>query len=185
MTLGYIKTMARGQADLQLTELADLLISRGMCVGGVVQSNTTCGDNDLCDMDVRTLPDGPVFRISQSLGAGSRGCRLDPAALEQAVGCVTKALDDASGTDVQLLIVNKFGKHEADGRGFRPVIAEAMMSGIPVLTAVNPTNLDAFEAFAGGMATCLPSELPALLDWVTQVQNPEAAAMGTAATGQR
>lgn len=169
MALAYIRTMARGQADILLTELADRLIAKGLRVGGVVQSNTTCTENDLCDMDVRVMPDGPIFRISQSLGAGSRGCRLNPDALEQAVGHVSQSLSVAQDQLPQLLIVNKFGKHEAEGRGFRPLIAEAMMAGIPVVTAVNPTNLSAFQEFAEGMGICLPGQMPALLDWVAEL----------------
>lgn len=172
MALAYIRTMARGQADILLSDLADRLIAQGLRVGGVVQSNTTCNDNDLCDMDVQVMPDGPVFRISQSLGAGSRGCRLNPETLEQAVGHVTQSLNATQGQRPQLLIVNKFGKHEADGRGFRPLIADAMMAGVPVLTAVNPTNHPAFQDFAQGMATCLPGQLPALLHWVAQLDIP-------------
>ncbi len=168
MALAYVRTMGRGQADILLSEFADRLIGQGLRVGGVVQSNTTCTETDLCDMDVRVMPDGPVFRISQSLGAGSRGCRLNPEALEAAVGHVSQSLHAAQGQLPQVLIVNKFGKHEAEGRGFRPVIADAMMVGIPVLTAVNPTNLAAFQDFAEGMAICLPGQMAALLDWAAE-----------------
>jgi hypothetical protein len=80
-------------------------------------------------MDVRVLPNGPILRISQNLGSVSKGCRLDPAALEAAVGLVEARLDP----NVDLLIINKFGKHEADGRGFRTVIAAALDLEIPVL----------------------------------------------------
>jgi nucleoside-triphosphatase THEP1 len=170
--LAYIRTMGRGETDRLLTDLADRLIAQGLRLGGVVQSNTTCTDSQLCDMDVRVLPDGPLFRISQSLGAGSRGCRLDPAALEQAVGHVTQSLNTEVDRLPQLVIINKFGKHEADGRGFRPLIAEAMLAGVPVLTAVNATNQDAFQAFSGGMATCLPGQIDALLDWVGETCGP-------------
>ncbi|MBK0328540.1 DUF2478 domain-containing protein [Rhodobacteraceae bacterium F11138] len=165
MTLAYIRTEARGQTDLLLTELARDLAGAGVRLAGVVQSNTECAESDLCDMDVRVLPDGPVFRISQSLGAGARGCRLNPEALEQAVAHVSAALGDAGDGRPDLLIVNKFGKHEADGRGFRPLIAEALMAGIPILTAVNPTNEAAFLTFAEDMAECIPTRLSAAVDW--------------------
>ena len=59
--------------------------------------------------DVRVPPGDPVLRISQALGPSARGCRLDAAALEVAVGLVSTRL--AEGAD--LLILNKFGKHEA------------------------------------------------------------------------
>lgn len=166
MTLAYVRTKARGETDLLLSDLARRLAEKGVRLCGVVQSNTACSDTQLCDMDVRVLPDGPVFRISQSLGAGARGCRLDPAALEQAVAHVAQSLAGPSERRPALMIVNKFGKHEVDGRGFRPLIAEALMAGIPVLTAVNPTNEAAFLAFSEGLARCLPGQLPALLEWV-------------------
>ncbi|SFU08598.1 DUF2478 domain-containing protein [Sedimentitalea nanhaiensis] len=169
MALAYIRTQARGQTDLLLSELAVHLTRAGVPLGGVVQSNTQCSDSELCDMDVRVLPDGPVFRISQSLGAGSRGCRLNPAALEQAVAHVLSALDGTVGNRPDLLIINKFGKHEAAGRGFRPLIAEALMLDIPVLTAVNPTNEADFLAFAEGMAECLPTQLTSVRDWVSAI----------------
>merc|ERR1711969_292785 len=116
-------------------------------------------------MAVRVLPDGPVLRISQDLGPQARGCRLDPAALETAVGLVSASL--SSGAD--LLIVNKFGKHEAEGRGFRDVIAEAVAMDIPVLVGLNALNRPAFEDFAEGLATRLPPEPAALMAWVDDV----------------
>jgi hypothetical protein len=116
-------------------------------------------------MDVRVLPDGAVLRISQDLGPQARGCRLDPAALETAVGLVTVSL--SSGVD--LLIVNKFGKHEAGGRGFRDVIAEAVALDIPVLVGLSALNRPAFETFAEERAIQLPPEPAALMAWVSEV----------------
>lgn len=133
-----------------------------MRVVGAIQSDTTPRNGQRCDMDVRVIPDGPVIRISQSLGAGARGCRLDPAALENAVTEVAARLDDAA----DLLLINKFGKHEAEGRGFRSLIAEALEYSVPVLLAVNTLNLDAFLAFTGGMAKELPSDVTALEHWL-------------------
>ncbi len=114
------------------------------------------------------LPAGDTIRISQSLGPESRGCRLDPAALEQAVAQVTGALHATPLPE--LLIVNKFGKHEADGRGMRPVIGEAMALGIPVVSGVNKMNVEAFQEFAGGLAVAVQPNVEALLEWLADVQ---------------
>ena len=54
-----------------------------------------------------------------------------------------------------LLIINKFGKQEAAGRGFRDFIAAAMAEEIPVLIAVAPELVAAFTGFAGDYATPL------------------------------
>ena len=71
----------------------------------------------------------------------------------------------ARGADI--LIINKFGKHEADGRGFRPVIAEALSNGIPVLVGINALNFDAFQSFVGVEVAKLDTTKAALLDWVS------------------
>lgn len=168
MTLAYTMAPGRGDTDLILASLAADLAIRGIRCCGTVQINSERCDAGPCDMDVRVLPDGPVLRISQDLGPSARGCRLDPDALETAVGLVADRL--SSGAD--LLIVNKFGKHEADGRGFRDVIAEAMAMNLPVLVGLNALNRDAFESFADGLAVELPPEPAALMAWVSEATAP-------------
>ncbi len=162
MQIAYISASGPGAVDWLVLRAARRLATAGLRTCGIVQINTERPDSAVCDMDVQVLPDGPVLRISQRLGSGARGCRLDPATLEEAVGLVLTGL--TQGPDV--LIVNKFGKHEADGRGFRPVIAEALALNIPVLVGVSAANRDAFLAFAGDMSVALPQEDDALLGWL-------------------
>ena len=161
MKLGYVLARERGATDRLLARLAEACLARGLRLAGVVQTNTACSDSHLCDMDVQVLPDGPVFRISQSLGKEARGCRLDPAALEAAVGEVTKTLSPSP----DLLIVNKFGKHEAEGRGFRDIIGQCLIDGIPVIAGTNSLNLPAFQNFTDGLAEAVPPQDDALLAW--------------------
>jgi len=165
MKLAYTMAPGRGDTDLVLERLATDFAARGLRCCGTVQINSERIDSGPCDMDVRVLPDGAILRISQDLGPQARGCRLDPAALETAVGLVATGL--SSGAD--LLIVNKFGKHEAEGRGFRDVIAEAVAMDIPVLVGINALNRSAFESFAEGLAIQLPPERAALMAWVEGV----------------
>ena len=68
------------------------------------------------------------------------------------------------GADV--LIVNKFGKHEAEGRGFRDVIAEALARDMPVLVGTNGLNRPAFDAFAGGLAVELAPAAAEIDAWI-------------------
>jgi nucleoside-triphosphatase THEP1 len=165
MRLAYTMAQGCGDTDLVLERLASDLAARGLRCCGTVQINSARADAGPCDMDVRVLPNGATLRISQDLGPQARGCRLDPAALETAVGLVATGL--SSGAD--LLIVNKFGKHEAEGRGFRDVIAEALAMDIPVLVGLNVLNRPAFEIFAEGLAIQLPAEPAALMAWVKEV----------------
>ncbi|MHA6323808.1 DUF2478 domain-containing protein [Roseivivax sp. CAU 1753] len=167
MNIAYTMAPGRGDTDRLLYTVAQDLAALGYRTSGTVQINTE-RDSHPCDMDVQVLPDGPVLRISQSLGRDARGCRLDPSTLESAVGLVTADL--ARGVDV--LIVNKFGKHEADGRGFRPVIAEALLRDVPVIVGLNSLNAAAFHAFTEDCAVALAPDPGAIRDWLQGVRAP-------------
>lgn len=161
MNIAFTMAPGRGDVDLLLQGLARALVARGLRPAGTAQVNTERRDAGPCDMDVIVLPEGPTLRISQGLGKGSRGCRLDPQALETAVGLVQAGLHGS-----HCLIVNKFGKHEAEGRGFRPVIAEALALDMPVLVGLNQLNAAAFEDFTGGLATRLAPDAAVLETWL-------------------
>ena len=158
MRLGYVSMQGRGANDALLARVVDLAEAQGLALAGCVQFNTDRFGSDDCDMDLRILGGGPLVRINQRLGAGSKGCKLDPGALESAVAEVTARLGSA-----KILIVNKFGKHESLGRGFRPLVAEALTLDMDVILGVNRLNLENFLEFAGDFAQALPEDPAAIL----------------------
>ncbi len=160
MKLGYVTLRGRGLIDLLLADVVARLEADGVALAGTVQTNIHRDDRPLCDMDLRLLPDGPVVRISVDRGALARGCRLDSHVLEQAVVWVADTLDKA-----ELLVVNKFGKQEAEGKGLTGAIADALERGLPVLVGVNGLNLPAFLEFTGGLATELTADAESIADW--------------------
>jgi hypothetical protein len=161
--LGYLITDGEGTADRLLAEVADALVAEGWPLAGAVQINSDAGSGRRCNMDLNVLAEGRIIRISQNLGKFAKGCRLDPDGLEQAVGLVARAL--SGPVRPRLLIVNRFGKQEADGRGFRSLIGQALADGIPVLTSVGRANMPVFHAFADGFAEELAPVAAELLDW--------------------
>ncbi len=163
MKFAYTLAPGRGETNLLLASLAQRLAARGMALCGAVQIDTERELGHRCDMDLQVLPDGPVIAISQDLGPLARGCRLDTDALESAVLLTERALENGA----ELMILNKFGKHESEGRGFRETIATALGRGLPVLVGANKINLDALREFAGGEVEELPAELDLLVDWAT------------------
>ncbi len=64
-----------------------------------------------------------------------------------------------------MLIINKFGKRESEGKGLVPIIAEALSMGLPVLVGVNGLNLPSFLAFAGEDVHALPCAAPLIAAW--------------------
>lgn len=165
--LAYLISTGRSGADRILFDTADRLRADGWVLAGAVQVNEEADPLARCEMDLHVLDAGRVVRISQSLGALSQGCRLDPAAMAEAVATAEAALARviADPAPRKLCLVNKFGKSEVEGRGFRPMIAEALAAGIPVLTSVAPGHHKDFDAFLGGMGEELPADLQAVLAW--------------------
>lgn len=161
MRLGFVSCPDRGAADRLLAALAEGLLARGVAVAGLVQDPA---DGPVCTMTVRLLPDGARLGISQTLGAGAEGCALDTGALETALGEAAARLRP----DTAVLILNKFGRIEAEGRGCRPLIATALDAGVPVILSVPPRMRADFDAFAGDLAEEIAPDLPALLNWLDQ-----------------
>ncbi|MBO6676183.1 MAG: DUF2478 domain-containing protein [Rhizobiales bacterium] len=166
MKIAYTMMPGRGDMDRLLSGLAEQLDGAGLCVRGVVQSNQERPGDHPCDMDVKVLPDGPELRISQALGKGSRGCRLDTSILEKAAVTVEESLEP----EADLLLINKFGKHEAQGRGLAQAIAKAVELEVPVICGLNELNKQAFIEFTGGEAVALPPRLDAMVRWVTDAR---------------
>ncbi|WFE75324.1 DUF2478 domain-containing protein [Roseinatronobacter sp. S2] len=170
MMLACVSVAGKGLTDACLAQAVALIQAQGVRLVGTVQSNPQRADRRRCDMDLHILPDGPVLRISEDRGAHARGCLLDAGVLEAAVAATLDRLDRA-----ELLVVNKFGKQEAEGRGFVPVIAEAMARGLPVLVGVNPLNHGAFHAFAGGLAHDLAADANTITAWAIAHRRSHAA----------
>ena len=137
----------RDAASLMLRAVRHLS-SSGVRPAGFIQRDIERPGQCRCDMMLEDLATGAVIAISENRGREARGCRLDTNALMEAVAATERALLAAP----DLLVVNKFGKTEAEGGGFRPVIADAVGRGIPVLIAVPWRNVDGWRRFAGTLA---------------------------------
>lgn len=162
-----------GDIDYFLTGIAKTLAACGVRVRGALQSRgPMVGECHCADMDLTTLHSGRVFRISQPLGQGSHGCRLHPGALAECSSFIEAEL--RAGAD--LLILNRFGRGESEGRGFRDLIATAIQLGVPVLTAVRPIYAGAWASFGAGATCDLPMERAAVLAWATGSQEARHAA---------
>lgn len=165
MRLGYIVPSESMTADAVLAQVAQALLAKGLRVAGAIQHNHGAASNGRCHMDLEILTGNDVVRISQDLGPHARGCRLDPGALEQAVGQVIEAIHAGGEDRPQILIVNKFGKQEIEGRGFRPAIGAAMAEDIPVFVIVPATSLEAFNRFSEEMGEAVDGSANEIARW--------------------
>jgi hypothetical protein len=136
-------------ADSLLRNAALRLMEEGLALAGLVQLNRPRPGRSRCDMVLEELGSGALVPISQDRGPHARGCALDIGQLLMASECVRSSM----ATNPHLVILNKFGKTESEGGGFRPLIAEVMERKIPLLIAVPWRNIESWRIFAGGLAT--------------------------------
>ena len=101
------------------------------------------------------------------------GCRLDLARLQNAGTRVAGALE--AGAD--LVIINRFGKRERDGKGLSHLIGRALDADIPVVIAVGSDHFADWIKFAGGMSVRLGCERDALEAWWNGVSGSQARAV--------
>jgi len=149
--------------DTALSDSAVKLKLRGFHTCGFIQRERDENGSGCCtDVYLEDIRSGGRFQITQSLGAGSKGCRLDPAGLVEAVSHLAPQIDE----QVDVLFLNRFCKGEQDGRGFRSVIESTFMLGIPTVIAVRDTYLDAWQQFCGDDYNTLEANVDAITDWV-------------------
>lgn len=172
MDLAFIHAKVPGSIDVTLGAVVQTLSAEGVRMIGVIQESRGGINRHRCDMDLIEIASGNRLSISQSLGKGSSGCRLDPHLIETIAGRVAL---DLRGDCPHLLIINRFGKLETMGRGFCPVIADALGRGVPVLVGVNDLNRSSFAEFSAGVAIELPDELGSVLSWARPLLRKAAA----------
>jgi nucleoside-triphosphatase THEP1 len=147
--------------DPVLRAAVQKLKAEGLRVGGFVQHDTPDPVACCSITHVEDVMTGVRHRITQALGAGSKGCRLDPQALADVAGRLLATLEEG----VDLIVLNRFGKGESDGQGLRAVIETAIDRGVPVLIAVRDTYRADWEAFSGDLAAALPMDPDRVADW--------------------
>jgi nucleoside-triphosphatase THEP1 len=144
-----------------LTRLADLLRADQVKLAGVLQENTRDVSGACSAMTLVDLTSRSRFRISQDLGSQAEGCRLDVRGIAEIGPLLERTIDQ----DAELIILNRFGKAEAEGGGLRAAFVRAMEAGIPTLTAVREPYIEAWSQFHGRLAIDLPADFATVLAW--------------------
>ncbi|NLS67677.1 DUF2478 domain-containing protein [Bradyrhizobium brasilense] len=158
--LAAILYQPEDDADRLLANFVQDLARHDVRVGGIVQRHVRNenGTHVMLAVDVAT---GREISISQLLGSGAASCKLDTNGLAEAALVVSQALRDK----VDLLVISKFAKQEAVGRGLRAEFVDAITRGVPLLTAVPRKCLADWRAFTGDVGMLLPCDRQALEEW--------------------
>ncbi len=154
--------------DSLLAEIAARAKQSGLRAAGFFQHRGKDTEECCRNIEIEHIGTGVTQIISQPLGTGSRGCRLDPAALADVAGTLLAELDAGA----ELLILNRFGKGETEGHGFRSVIETAYARQIPVLTVVRESYVEGWRDFAGDCGALLAPDSESIIGWFDAVTAP-------------
>lgn len=152
---------ATDDVDAALAAAVATLRREGLRIGGLLQELGAPIGPRRHEMHLRVLATGVRLRLDDPRGPAVQGCTLDADALARAA----MELRAAVRAEPDLLVVSRFGKQEAQGTGMRAEIAEAVLSGIPVLVAVKQSLLADWEAFLAAPAVVLPASEAAIVAW--------------------
>jgi hypothetical protein len=145
--------------DQILREFTSDLRAKGYRAVGLVQTGHHCLDAPkLSAMLVHT---GEELQLFQDLGACATGCRLDVGQLLNAGAEVARAIEE--GAD--LVIVNRFGRQEREGKGLSYLVERALAADILVVIAVPSHRFADWIRFADGMSVKLRCDREALEAW--------------------
>ncbi len=144
--------------DALLSAFTADVVGRGARVAGLIQGGHRAGAPQLSAVLVHS---GEGVDLFQDLGSYAEGCRLDLQALTRAGQEIAGAID--AGAD--LLVINRFGKQEREGRGLLYLIDRALSADIPVLVAVPDHCFATWVKFAEGMSVKIPPTRGALEGW--------------------
>jgi hypothetical protein len=151
-----------------LREFAADLNVRGYRAVGLVQASHHC--LDVPKLSAVLIHTGEELQLFQNLGSCATGCRLDVGQLLDAGAQVARAIDQ--GAD--LLIVNRFGRQEREGKGLSYLIERALSADIPVVIAVPGHRFADWIKFADGMSVKLRCDRESLDTWWNAVSSGKA-----------
>jgi hypothetical protein len=144
------------EPDRLLREFVQELMTHGHRVVGLIQ--TRLGD---CGAAVNVLPTGETIGIAPRLGTLGDLSRPGPCDL----GTAAARLDSLIESGADLVVINRFGKLEAEGTGLVDEIARALRLDIPVLVAVPEHRFLEWLCFCHGMGVKLPCRNDSLRNW--------------------
>ena len=159
--IAAVRRPAKANVQPLLWAFADSLAREGVRIAGVVEVGGTRASRGCRGRALRDLSTGAQFSISQELGPGSEACSLDPQGFAQACLAVQREIDRRA----DLVVLSKFGKMEAQGRGLYEAFAAAVHADVPILTTVSPSLSETWRVFAGSLSQFVSPQADAISRW--------------------
>lgn len=152
-------------ADEFLYAFIQDLQSQNKNILGVIQAHPEVSYAYGSQMGIVDLSTGAYISIAQDLGKHNTSCCIDAEAISNS----SRILQAARMQAPDLIIVNRFGKLEAEGSGFADEMLEIMSENTPLLTVVAERFLPMWREFTGGLATEILPDSAALHEWFKSI----------------
>jgi hypothetical protein len=149
--------MVRGTSSDEVQGVFRSLVERwspAFRLAGLIAEHHGLADRACSAGFLRNLTSGERFSIFHDLGPGSKACHLDDVGALTAADAVRR--DIAAGCD--LVVLSKFGKLEAGGKGLFGAFNAALDAHIPLLTSVSRGCEGQWEKLAGRSYAVLPAD---------------------------
>lgn len=158
--LAAICTEYGANADGVIDYVIEKLRSEGKKIAGMRQ-RTIDVPTSVGAAELQNIENGEHHRITQAHGGDSDSWEINIAAIEAAAVTLAESLS----VDLDLVVINRFGKLESAGGGFCCVIQRSIELGIPVLTVVNSQWQQRWHDYGDTYAATLPANSACVLQW--------------------
>ncbi len=166
--------------DQTLSDVATQIGAQGLSVAGFVQiRGVETGECECRELYLRDFATGELHSISEERGPNAKGCHLD----WQSLTALAQSAEQNLSHETDVLIINRFGHSESQGRGFRGAIEKAMMLGLTVIVAVRGEYLKEWNDFHGGLAVPVPCKVDQIVGAVLATFTPARGIRAPACSG--
>jgi len=151
---------------MALLKFVEKLKSQNTPVGGVLQEalfNSAGEITGLNAVDVSTGRRIPISRPAKN----DDECGLDVSALAETTNLIRNAIND----QMDLVVVEKFGELEQNGKGLIDEIFQTIAEGIPLLISVPEAALPIWRERSGNLGSVLPFNEEAFQQWWQSVRS--------------
>lgn len=165
--------VVQGAPSAAVQEMFRDLVSRwqpALRIAGVIAESHGLPDRKCTAGYLRSIISGARFPIFQVLGPGADACHLEGDGAATASVAVEK--DIAAGCDIVLL--SKFGKLEAAGKGLADAFLAAIAAEKPILTSVSPAFEPAWIEFASPLFVTLSADPSQVEAWWQSIRSEPA-----------
>jgi hypothetical protein len=156
--------VVRGASGAQVQDVFRAVAARwrhSVRLAGLVAEDHGLADRACSAGFLRNVASEERFSIFQDLGPGSTTCHLDGAGALTAADAVRRDID--AGCD--LVLLSKFGKLEAAGRGLFAAFQAALDAHVPLLTTVSAACDEPWKRLVGQSYAILPADPDQIDAW--------------------